>query len=90
MLADECVYHIRVIQILRGVFLGSRADAENTQLLRRIGITHAVNAAGVPKVIKSQRRYDVPSSLLTFLSLLNTFTDMMREMIRNTDENKEM
>lgn len=43
-------------KIARGIFLGGIADAENLDLLRRVGITHVLNCSGRPAVRRRQLR----------------------------------
>ncbi len=48
--------------IFSGVYLGSTADAENTSLLRRLGITHILNCAGIAsrRADREMRYYTSP------------------------------
>lgn len=43
-------------KIARGIYVGGQPDAERTDLLRRIGITHVINCSGKPRVLKTDLR----------------------------------
>jgi len=77
-----CAAQLRPVQLLEHVFIGSQRNADSLDVLRRHGITHVLNCAGLRRYDFSRSPYPKDTGIKGFLMISAEASDNPALMTR--------